>query len=696
MTRFRWDVILTAIALGGALSAAEPLGGWRGNGTGVWLQGQPPLEWGRIPRGALDGLRAKAGRPQGDPAEDGYVVDKGQIREWLVIGPFPVEDSARDFDREPLADPEEVNPEPEAAHGDLRWQSARVAADDATVFGQAEMPWLDLAKSFGFRQHQMGYAFTSLFSPRGGKAQIVVDHSWGLKAWLNGRLVFRHAVRRAVLGGYASLSQLELQHQTSPSSKFEIDLQPGWNRLLLKLSTPGPNGHPQMAFNLRLLEDPDVGYETKNIAWMTELRGRSTSTPILVGDRILAAVEPDELVCLDKQTGRVLWNVMVNLLEAISPQDRQRLPDLDQKVQPLVEQLLRESDELERCRIRAAIDEALEGIDRARFVLPRDGHFDAHFGIVGYTMPTPVSDGTNVYVWNGKGIAACFDLDGRRKWITRIPAAELSYSSGPALAAGVLAVFQHHLFGLHAESGELIWEQPRVRKNVASLLAARLSGEEVIVTQQGEVVRPADGKILYRPSNIVTNDTGWTPGVVHGDLLYLPKYGIKQLSLIDFSSQTGDAWRPGQLMTMETPAELNHGPDGGWLDRWTAASPLVVGNYVYMVDMYSQLCVYDTSLRQVVHHEKLELNGFTHYNALAVAASPALIDGKLAIMDNQGNCLILTAEQKPRVIRKNRIATQLDRRVPLPGQEIIAYAPPLVDGDRIILRGEKYLYCIGR
>lgn len=41
----------------------------------------------------------------------------------------------------------------------------------------------------------------------------------------------------------------------------------------------------------------------------------------------------------------------------------------------------------------------------------------------------------------------------------------------------------------------------------------------------------------------------------------------------------------------------------------------------YSIDMYSQLCVYDLEAKKVVHHRELELEGFTHYNALAVAVS---------------------------------------------------------------------------
>ena len=44
---------------------------------------------------------------------------------------------------------------------------------------------------------------------------------------------------------------------------------------------------------------------------------------------------------------------------------------------------------------------------------------------------------------------------------------------------------------------------------------------------------------------------------------------------------------------------------------------------------------------------------------------------------------------------KNRIATQLDRWWPIPAQETLSYAPPVLDGNRLYLRGERYLYCIG-
>jgi len=696
MIRLASLAILTLLLAAPVTFAADPLGGWRGNGTGIWPKGNPPLTWHRTPKGAMEGLRAQTNRPTNDQPGDAPTVEKGQIRQWLVLGTFPVKDAVAQFDSDPLGGEGSQQPSVGERIAEREWKLASVKPDDPDVFGEAGFPWLDLVPLVGFKEHQLGYAHSYLYSHKGGRARVVADHSWGLKAWLNGKEVFRAPERHVALGGYPALSRRELEHWTDSSSIFEVQLQPGWNRLLIKISTPGPNGHAEMVCCLRIMDPPDVAYESENIAWMTELPGRSTSTPIIVGSRIFLMAEPDELVCLDKASGKILWSAANNHYEALTAEEKSAKPAYAERVDPLVKQLKKETGALERTKLRAKIQEALEEIDPGRYKIPRDGHFNSHFGIVGYTMPTPISDGKFVYTWCGMGVAACYDLDGHRQWITPVKAGPLTYASCPALADGVLAVYLNLLFGLDAKTGEILWEQPKINKNTAALLSARLAGREVMLTQLGEVINPRDGSILFRPRGNVSGDTGWSPGVILGDTLYQHKYGVKQLTLFDFAGQSGDKWDPKQLVSIETPDELNHTPKGGWLDRSTAASPLVVGKYAYLIDMYSELCVYDLEAKRVVHHRKLDLHGFTHYNALAVAASPALIGDRLVILDNQGTALVLTTGPEPKLVHRNVIATQIERKIPLPGQEILAYAPPIVDGGRIFLRGEKYLYCIGK
>ena len=83
-------------------------------------------------------------------------------------------------------------------------------------------------------------------------------------------------------------------------------------------------------------------------------------------------------------------------------------------------------------------------------------------------MPTPLSDGKHVVVWNGMGVAACFDLDGQRKWITRVETDHIVYGSSPALADGVFVpFFGQHIFLCDNQGTTVVIEPGRAFKEVA-------------------------------------------------------------------------------------------------------------------------------------------------------------------------------------------------------------------------------------
>src|SRR5262249_26263014 len=139
-------VVLITASLAGAGPVAN---GWRGNGTGLWPDATPPLERSRPPQGALDGLRARAARPTGDRPREAPLVEKGQLRDWLVLGPFALKDSVADFDRDLLGGEADAQPTLRQKVGELTWAAASVPPDDFMVFGTAELPWLDVGKVVG-------------------------------------------------------------------------------------------------------------------------------------------------------------------------------------------------------------------------------------------------------------------------------------------------------------------------------------------------------------------------------------------------------------------------------------------------------------------------------------------------------------------------------------------------------------------
>jgi outer membrane protein assembly factor BamB len=499
------------------------------------------------------------------------------------------------------------------------------------------------------------------------------------------------------LSFYTALSKIELNHLDQSSPRFDVDLKAGWNRLLLKLSSPSKEGFKDMRCSLRIIDAPGVRYESKNILWMTALPGRSTSTPIIVGDRLFVMCEPDELVCLDKTSGKVQWSAFINYYEALTPEERRKTPAFKEHIDPLIDKLRKETDPVKRTRIRAAMQKALLKINEARFQIKGSGHFEAHFGIVGFTMPTPVSDGRRVYVWSGMGVAACFDLAGKRQWITRVQTDEITYGSSPALADGVLVAFLNGLYGFDSTTGKLLWEQPKVKYNVGALIGAKLAGKPVVVAQRGDVIRPADGAPLFwQRESGVSGDTGWAPPVVLGEKVYSPRYGVTGLRIFDYTGLKDAPWKPKMIAKLEMPAEVSKRKNGGWIDRWTAGSPLVHNGLVYQVDIYQTLYVSDEKTGKLVYRQEMDLHGLTHYNSVAVAASPTLVGKHVMVCDNQGTTLVLEPGRKYKVVAKNRLSTQLDRRWPIPAQETIGYAPPVADGSRLYLRGESYLYCVGK
>ena len=146
--------------------ATEPTSGWRGNRTGLWPEAQTPIEWSRIPHGATEGLRCRANRPADAEAGDSTVVEKGLIREWLMLGPYPVADSEKNFNddvmiREAFVEPTAgTTPIANSEGADLEWKPLTSPADDPMVFGTAEVPWLDVGKAVGFKINQLAYAHT--------------------------------------------------------------------------------------------------------------------------------------------------------------------------------------------------------------------------------------------------------------------------------------------------------------------------------------------------------------------------------------------------------------------------------------------------------------------------------------------------------------------------------------------------------
>ena len=141
----------------------------------------------------------------------------GLIREWMVIGPFPLGTIDLPDDIPPPGFDSVFPPEQEidfmksysSPDGEIRWQKAHTD----------ESGMLDFKSMFPEGQ-AIAYAYTELDSPEKRKVKFTFGSDDGAKIWINGKLIYNEHAWRAM---------------DRDSDFFEVDLKKGKNSILVKV-----------------------------------------------------------------------------------------------------------------------------------------------------------------------------------------------------------------------------------------------------------------------------------------------------------------------------------------------------------------------------------------------------------------------------------------------------------------------------
>ena len=247
----------------------------------------------------------------------------------------------------------------------------------------------------------VAYAHTYILSEAGGKAGFGFKARKNLKVWLN---------REPRDMKYKSAS---------------VVLKAGWNRLLCKFDwAPKKKSIHAFLWNLgvsvRAL--PPYETETTNILWQARLPFWSSSSPVIIGDRIYLLSEPDDLVCLNKTDGKILWIRTNNYFDSLSEAEQAKpgLTEIRKKASRLQEindsftEMWPSTANLkEKATLQREIRDSMVKLDKDKY----DHKWGEFHGTV---IGTPCSDGEAVYVWNSSGVAVRYDLEGNRQWVSQI------------------------------------------------------------------------------------------------------------------------------------------------------------------------------------------------------------------------------------------------------------------------------------
>ena len=371
--------------------------------------------------------------------------------------------------------------------------------------------------------------------------------------------------------------------------------------------------------------------KTENIAWKLAMPSWSGSTPIVWGDYIfLNVAEGTDLFlwALDRTKGTVRW--------------KQRLGGGNQRMRKQ-----------------------------------------------NMSTPSPVTDGTSVWVMTGTGILKAFDFSGKELWMRDIQkdygrfGIQWGYGSSPLLYHDALYVQVLHgmttddpsyVLRIDKANGRTVWRQERPttarRESPDAYTTPALlrygNATEIVVTG-GDVVTGHDvdtGKELWRaaglnPTNDPANRVVASP-VVHGNLLFAPSRERPLLALKP--GGRGDVTKSHVLW------EFQNGPD--------VPTPVTDGTYLYVVnDRGIMFCLDAKTGKEIYGRERLQSSSYS--------ASPVLADGKIYITHEDGLTSVVRAGPKFELLAENDF------------DELTLSSPAISDG-QIFIRTEAFLYAIGQ
>ena len=457
-------------------------------------------------------------------------------------------------------------------------------------------------------------------------------------------------------------------------------------------------------------------YTAKNIVWAAHLPSTGVSCPIVVGDRIFLTTEVNDLACVEKQSGRILWIRSNPEFEGLSDEERKSNPIFSDKLAPLLPQLAQVNDDvlklLNAAQSSAATSSLRPAIPPKKREIEKqilDGQlavdkkkFERYWGqaVFGFSGPTAISDGTHVCAFFTTGVSVCYDLEGNRKWIQRGSGggSEHGNFASPILCENKLVVWANEMRAYDVESGKLLWSNPAKASNTyGSMFRLRVGDEWVAAYQSGFFARLRDGKPVWGDN--IFGDSVETP-IVEGATLYAsmgyPRAvaenvkglhafkipgsleGTKLISSTIFKTD----WADDELPQDKTkPFERNY-----------CASPLFVDGLIYRMTEGGGLVVNDAASGEVIYRKVLPLRPKTEYwNWAGASASPTLAGKYIYLMDNQGKAVIIEPGRQYKEVALN-VLEDFSKN----GKEQTqCVSSPVFEGSRMYYRTPSYLFCIG-
>jgi outer membrane protein assembly factor BamB len=402
---------------------------------------------------------------------------------------------------------------------------------------------------------------------------------------------------------------------------------------------------------------PDTALPTRwtpgDVTWKARLGGVGVSSPVVWGDRIFVT----------SQTGRVALRAgnhptLARGEEANAEKPLGAAAADPGKVRFLVEAFHRK-----------------DGRRLWQYAVEAEGDLPEVHQKHNLASPSPVTDGKHVYALFGSGQLVALAVDGKLAWQRHLARdygpfdIAWGHGSSPALYRDLLILICDHnpasyVVALDKRTGKVRWKTDREKGSVSystPTVVASSAGDELIVnsTRRVDVYDPATGKLLWwvgEPTRFAVPVPAFGEGV-----LYLSRGYRSGPYMAVRAGGRGDVSKTQVAWSVPTGAPY-------------VSSLLYYQGLVYMANDVGVVTAVDAATGEKVWQERIE-GIFT--------ASPVGADGKVYLVSETGEAIVLQAGRPPRVVARNSV-----------GERSVA-SPAISDG-QIFFRTDESIICVGK
>ena len=284
-------------------------------------------------------------------------------------------------------------------------------------------------------------------------------------------------------------------------------------------------------------------------------------------------------------------------------------------------------------------------------------------GETGFSAPTLTTDGRRVYAIFANGDLIALDFEGKRVWAKSLglPKNHYGHSSSLVMFHDLLIVqFDQsgntNVIAFAGKTGEQVWKTSRDVKiswsspiivNTGKQMEAMLVAEPFVISYN-----PATGKELWR-INCISGEVG--PSLAYAD-------GVV-FSVNDYAKLAAVQVGPTPKLLWESDEYLSDIP-----------SPVATAKYLFLPTSYGMMVCYDAKTGTKYWEKDF---------ATPTYASPMLADGNIFQMDKKGVMHIFKADKTYTTVTESPLGEG-------------SSCTPAFAGGKIIIRGDKNLYCIGK